>query len=82
MSRYSTGNAGRARCGATGKVCLTRDEARRAAKTLNSKQQRDRDPVHDYRCPDCGRYHTGHARQSARSAVTLAQRRRQERRRG
>lgn len=62
MGKFSAANAARKRCPETGKVCLSRDEARRAARTLNHSQQRDRWPVHEFRCPDCGQWHTGHVR--------------------
>lgn len=61
-------NEQRGRCDTTGKVRLSRDDARLAAKMLNRRQQRDRDPVHAYLCRDCGRWHTGHAGPRAKAA--------------
>lgn len=72
MSRYQA-NSDRARCAETGKVCMSKGDARRAARTLNQRQQRDRWPVHEYLCLGCGCYHTGHVR-------TRQQNRRVERR--
>lgn len=54
-----TRNEDRRRCDG-GKVCLSRGDARRAAHMLNRRQQRDRWPVAEYLCPDCGWWHTGH----------------------
>lgn len=48
------------RCPATGKVPMGHDQARRAAKTLNQRQRRDRWPVHAFYCRGCGKWHTGH----------------------
>lgn len=47
-------------CPVTGKQQLTKATAKRAARNMNSHQQRDRWPVHAYPCPKCGTYHTGH----------------------
>jgi hypothetical protein len=53
-------NADLPRCEATGKVGMPKAHAQRAARTINSTQLRDEAPVHAYRCPECGLYHTGH----------------------
>lgn len=51
---------GRRRCDTCGKQCLTRDEAHRAARNLNSHQLNDHWPVHAFQCGPW--WHTGHVR--------------------
>lgn len=49
-----------------GKQCLSRDDARHAAKALNRRQQNDGWPVDAYPCPESGTWHTGHVRKSSK----------------
>lgn len=48
-----------------GKQCLTRAEARKAARNLNSHQQNERWPVHAYQCGSW--WHAGHVQRIKRT---------------